>query len=208
MKNINWGIFHKYYKKDWGGIYPSEELVRFCNYIYKNKKKIYSILDVGCGKGASSWLFAKNRARLVLIDGSIDALNKIPKTYSYFGLESNYKIIHGDISFPEKYLSSKFDIIIDHYSLYSLESKKNFKKNFIKYFFFMKKSSKMFFSCFGAKSSKKYLLKKYGNQLFFMKSELNNFFKKNQIKIIHYENILEKKNNIKLEKHIYYLQKK
>ena len=221
MKSYGSKIYEKNFRNNWGGSYPSEEVIRFFNFVKSRTKKKLTILDIGCGIGASSWFVAKEGATVTSFDGSPSALKRIKKTFNKFGVKNNIKLIHGDITNPLKFVHQKYNVLIDSYSLYS-NKKIYFEKGIKEYYDILNNNGFFINCCFGKKTTgfikgnkqnlndcivKQGKLMNGGLQSFFYKGELNVIFKKAGFNLLFYENIIETRDNEIIEKHITYLTK-
>ncbi len=73
-----WEEIHQ--EVEWGGKYPSEEVIRFIarNY-YGADRENTKILDLGCGTGAVTWFLAREGFDTMGVDGSSVAIEKARK---------------------------------------------------------------------------------------------------------------------------------
>ncbi|MCX6122139.1 MAG: class I SAM-dependent methyltransferase [Ignavibacteriales bacterium] len=105
--------------KSWGK-YPPEETIRF---FIRAKNKINHIplyvLDIGCGMGASSWMMAKEGGKVTAFDGAPSGLSHINVNAKEFGVLDEIETVLGDITRPSVYLRQTYDIMIDQYSIYA-----------------------------------------------------------------------------------------
>ena len=221
MKVFGNKIYEKNFKNNWGGKYPSEEVIRFCYYVKNiiNRKLIG--LDIGCGRGACTWFMAKEGILVTAFDGAPSGLNKVNTLAKNFGINKKIETIHGDITKPLKYINKKYDLMIDSYSLYS-NINNHVIRGFEEYFQILKPKGFFLNCCFGKKTSGFIKGKKINNnsctvskgklntgglQSFYTKNELFSIYKNIGYKIIYYENILENRDGDFVEKHITYLTK-
>ena len=77
MKIFGNKIYEKNFKNNWGGKYPSEEVIRFYNYVKNIVNKKLIGLDIGCGRGACAWFMAKEGMLVTAFDGAPSGLNKV-----------------------------------------------------------------------------------------------------------------------------------
>ena len=221
MKIYGNKFYEKNFKNNWGGQYPSEEIIRFFNFTKSKFNKKIDILDIGCGIGACSWFLAKEGDLVTAFDGSPSALKRAKHTFKKFSINKSIKLVHGDITSPLNFIKKKYDVLVDSYSLYS--NKQTLFKNGLKEYYKILNDNGFFINCcFGKKTTgyiksnrnnKNDCVVKYGKlsngglQSFFINKELNIIYKKIGFKSIFYENIIEKRNNDIIEKHINYLIK-
>jgi SAM-dependent methyltransferase len=110
-------IWENIYKTASWGAYPSEEAIRF----YMRAKGSFespAVLDIGSGQGSLSWFMSREGARVTAFDGSPTALSLLDELTSSFGQQVNASV-RGDILRPLEYFSEPFEILVDHYALYS-----------------------------------------------------------------------------------------
>lgn len=118
MKFSSWdNIFLKH---EWGK-YPSEQLVRFFQKKFKNKKNL-KILEIGCGTGANLWFFCREGHKAYGLDSSRVAV-KICKNF----LKKN-KYVCNVIKADAKNIpfeNNFFDLVIDIECMYSIPMKES-----------------------------------------------------------------------------------
>ncbi len=110
-------VWESIYKTSSWGSYPSEEAIRF----YMRAKGGFekpSVLDIGSGQGALSWFMSREGASVTAFDGSPTALTLLEELTSSFDQQVSACVI-GDIMKPSKYFLDPFEIMVDHYALYS-----------------------------------------------------------------------------------------
>jgi SAM-dependent methyltransferase len=114
------GVWEDLFAKGAWGKYPSEEAIRFFMRAKKllNKKRP-AALDLGCGIGACAWFMAREGAVVTAVDGAPSGVRQTKKLAASFGIRGKrIEAVVGDIVKPRSCLKKKFDIILDHYSLY------------------------------------------------------------------------------------------
>ncbi len=193
--------------------YPNEELCRFLGRNKKLFKKNMKCLEVGVGSGGNLIPLIDMKFQIDAIDISTTAINLLRKKYK----KVNFKKMN---MLNINTLNKKYDLIIDIFSSYSLDtaSGKKFLSNVSK----ILKKNGIFFSYFPSKksdtwkkSSKKYLIDKntltkinnnklpyYGNNYpfrFHSKNEYLKLFKKYGLKINYCETITKTYLNEKLK---------
>ena len=193
--------------------YPNEELCRFLGRNKKLFKKNMKCLEVGVGGGGNLIPLIDMKFQIDAIDISTTAINLLRKKYKKVNLKKMNML---DINT----LNKKYDLIIDIFSSYSLDtvSGKKFLSNVSK----ILKKNGIFFSYFPSKksdtwkkTSKKYLIDKntltkinnnklpyYGNNYpfrFHSKNEYLKLFKKYGLKINYCETITKTYLNEKLK---------
>lgn len=119
MKNYGDDIWEKLFSTQVWGRYPSEEAIRF----FMRMRAAMNIdrpeiLDIGCGKGALCWFFAKEGARVTAIDGAPSGVNNVRSLAAEFGADHDISVVLGDITMPKKFINGSFDMMIDHYALF------------------------------------------------------------------------------------------
>ena len=140
-------VWEELFKSSSWGSYPSEEAIRFYMRAKRNFKSP-SVLDIGAGQGAVSWFMTKEGGRVTAIEGSPTGLERLANLTQSFG----YKIsnaINGDIMAPTTFLASKFDIMVDHYSMYSNPEEK-VRQAYNQYFDLLNPGGQFLTCCFGA----------------------------------------------------------
>ncbi|MBU3907221.1 MAG: class I SAM-dependent methyltransferase [Nanoarchaeota archaeon] len=94
---------------------PDIELKRFLSYL--NKKRIRGdLLDVGCGAGRHSILFAKKGFNVTGFDYSSNAIKLAKRFTKKYNLDINFKVANV-LSYKSR---KKFDVIIDYGCLHHL----------------------------------------------------------------------------------------
>ena len=119
MESYGEKIWNELFSSQEWGRYPSEEAIRFF-LRSKNKLKMEKIkaLDLGCGQGAVSWFMAREGAAVTAMDGAPAGLDRVKALAAEFGVRSGIETVLGEITEPGKSLESKYDIVLDHYSLF------------------------------------------------------------------------------------------
>ena len=100
------------------GKYPSEEAIRFFFASKAQIKPNSAALDIGCGAGAVTWFLARQGVQVTAMDGAPSALKQMEATLKDFGCSPVVSVL-GDITHPTDHVKGPFDILVDHYSLYS-----------------------------------------------------------------------------------------
>ncbi|OGV48841.1 MAG: hypothetical protein A2017_14270 [Lentisphaerae bacterium GWF2_44_16] len=208
-------IWEKLFSSRSWGKYPSEEAIRFFMYVKKRLgKESPRALDIGCGRGAISWFMAKNGAEVSSIDGAPSALKDVNSIFREFNVDSTPETVLGDITNPAKFLSGKFDIMIDHYSICHNHREKVINA-FSEYSGLMDKGGFIMTCGFGSKTTD------FGNGMhiagdsftnspngengtitFFTRDELDSVLEKSGFSIEYHENILMDRNGAIIEKMI------
>jgi len=102
--------------------FPNEELCRFLGRNYKNKKKI-NVLELGCGTGSNINALIHYNMNITGIDISKESIRICKKKYK---LNKQDEFLNLDMLEINK-ISKKFDLIIDIFSSYNLNSEENEK---------------------------------------------------------------------------------
>ncbi len=111
-----YGIYSKQYDK-WTTYYdPLKKEVNILNNIFNATQK--DILDVGCGAGRLSFMFAEVANKIVGIDNDYHSIEYCVKKSELLGLTNCSFICADAISFKS---SIKFDVILFGWSLYQIE---------------------------------------------------------------------------------------
>ena len=76
-----------------------------------------TLLDLGCGDGADSILFAKRGFRVTSLDFSDEALHKLSARAADVGLQNITNVRH-DFSRPLPFTNRSFDVVFAHLSLH------------------------------------------------------------------------------------------
>jgi SAM-dependent methyltransferase len=110
-----WEQVHQ--QQAWGR-YPSEHVVRFAarRFGAAAPRSDVRILDLGCGAGAHTWLFAREGFQTSAIDGSPTAVSRCRSRLEAENLQAELKI--GDaaaLPWPD----NTFDGVVDNVTLYS-----------------------------------------------------------------------------------------
>ncbi len=193
--------------------YPNEELCRFLGRNKKLFKKNTKCLEVGVGGGGNLMPLIDMKFKIDAIDISNTAINLLKKKYKKINFQKMNML---DINT----LNKKYDLIIDIFSSYSLDTISGEK--FLSRVSKILKKKGIFFSYFPSKksdtwikASKKYLIDKntlikidknklpyYGNNYpfrFHTKKEYLKLFKKYGLKINYCETITKTYSNEKLK---------
>ena len=193
--------------------YPNEELCRFLGRNKKLFKKNMKCLEVGVGGGGNLMPLIDMKFKIDAIDISNTAINLLKKKYKKINFQKMNML---DINT----LNKKYDLIIDIFSSYSLDTISGEK--FLSLVSKILKKKGIFFSYFPSKksdtwikASKKYLIDKntlikidknklpyYGNNYpfrFHTKKEYLKLFKKYGLKINYCETITKTYSNEKLK---------
>lgn len=200
--------------RPWGK-YPSEEAIRFFMYAKRVlDMKSPKALDIGCGRGAVSWFMAKNGAEVTAMDGAPSGLKDVSSLFKEFNIDGSAGTVLGDITNPSKFISGKFDIMIDHYSLCH-NSVEKITSACSEYSALMNDGGFLMICGFGRKTTD------FGNGMqvskasftnssdgesgtvtFFERDELDAILKKSGFNIDYHENILLDRNGAIIEKMI------
>ena len=209
-------------KRNWRR-YPSEEAIRFfIPYKIKTGKQIPLVLDIGCGGGGLSWFIAKEIGTVHAFDGSPACVNNVLVLAGEFGVAERIKVINGDITMPLNFLEDTYDMMLDHYSIYA-NHEEAVVRAYEQYYQILNPQG-YFLTCLcGDKSSgldtavhlygstytgfKTGKLAEQGVQTVFNYQYLENLFNMTGFQTEYYENIMENRNGIYLEKHIFCLRK-
>ena len=213
-------IWEKIFSKREWGIYPYEEVVKFYKLNNSKFKKKPQVLDIGAGMGANSWFMAKEGGNITALEGSKSAIKKINIIKKRFNVSNKIKIFNGNILFPKKILSRKFDILVDNLSLCTNEEKA-IQSAYKDYFDLMNKNAQFLTISLGQKttgykSGEKLsirtwknvpigCMKKRGIITWYNKKYLKNMFIKIGFKISSYTNLIQDNNGIIIEKNIFNL---
>jgi len=109
--------------RGWGK-YPPEEVIRFFLRAKKDlNKPVIKALDIGCGTGACSWFMRKEEVKVTAFDGAPAGINNVSKLAEEFGVFTDFTLLLGDITKPQSHIDSRFDIMLDNYSLYANSEK-------------------------------------------------------------------------------------
>ncbi len=218
--NKIWEELHS--ARTWGK-YPPEEVIR--SFFFAKKKLNMAdlkALDIGCGIGACSWFLRKECDEVTAFDGSPSGLKNVPDLAKEFNVNENITLLLGDIIKPLEYINSEFDIILDNYSLYANPEEEII--NALEGYYEISSDAGCFLlNCFGERTTGfrtgKQLsdhtwtditegnLQDRGVVTWFTRDRLNNIFNNIGFSVSYYENILENRNGVLIEKHITCLTK-
>ncbi len=203
--------------RSWGR-YPSEEAVRGIARIrnWMGNDEIH-VLDIGCGQGALTWFMSKEGALVTAFDGSPSGLEKLKTMVSDFGAPQPVSLILGDITSPKDFVSQTYNVLVDHYSVYSNPSELVYSA--YGDFYDLIRPSGFFLSCFfgsacsGLKTGTRVGSNTYkdisegphkgcGNISIYTIKELEGMYLSLGFEIVYYEHILNERDGMTIEKHI------
>lgn len=98
---------------------PSPFVVRFLEQ-FQQKRSSGTVLDIGCGEGRHTTLFASAGYQTVGLDYQPLALKRAMKIFPYNGLNRHF--LQGDV-FHLPFLKNKFDILIDYGCLHHVRKR-------------------------------------------------------------------------------------
>jgi ubiquinone/menaquinone biosynthesis C-methylase UbiE len=130
----------KYLKQLWTE--PTKSVSESLPFIKKRKAK--TILDIGCGTGRDSVLFAKEGFKVTSLDFSGNAINFLKEGIKKDNL-SNIKAVCADIDYLNKLKSSSFDVVYAHLTLHYFTKEKT-KEIFENIWRILKKKGLLIFS--------------------------------------------------------------
>jgi SAM-dependent methyltransferase len=97
--------------RSWGS-YPEDALIRFIatNYYKRSPRSECSILDLGCGTGASTWYLCREGFCVTAVDGAAEGVELVRKRLENEGLSAALDV--ADIA-ALTYAPESFDCIVD-----------------------------------------------------------------------------------------------
>lgn len=111
-----YGIYSKQYDQ-WTTYYdPQEKEVALLSSLFDATQK--DILDIGCGTGRLSFMFAKKANKVIGIDIDVHSIEYCKNKSEILGLTNCNFIVADALSF---YSNNKFDIILFSWSLYQIK---------------------------------------------------------------------------------------
>ncbi len=120
MKN---NVFGEKYSNSYDFIYKTKNYEAECDFLEaifnKNKLKVKTILDLGCGTGGHMRIFAKRGYHVTGVDRSSYMLDCARKKMTQENVEGEF--IHGDLCSVD--LGRKFDVVISMFAVMSYQIK-------------------------------------------------------------------------------------
>ena len=223
MRQFGDKIWEELFTTQGWGKYPPEEVIRFFVRAKKDlNKPVIKALDIGCGMGACAWFMSKEGAKVTAFDGAPAGINNISNLAVEFGVFTDFTLLLGDITKPQSHIDSRFDIMLDNYSLYA-NPEKDIHNALKDYYEILYDGGYLLMNCFGEKTTGfgtgKRLsentwtdicgggLHNRGIVTWFTRQRLTKIFETIGYDINYYENILEDRHGIIIEKHIFCLTK-
>lgn len=224
MQQFGDKIWEELFATQGWGKYPPEEVIRFFVRAKKDlNKPVIKALDIGCGMGACTWFMNKEGAKVTAFDGAPTGINNVSKLAEEFGVFTNFTLLLGDITKPHNHIDSRFDIMLDNYSLCA-NPEKDIHSALKDYYEILYDGGYLLMNCFGEKTtgfgigkqlsehtwtdmSRGGVLYNRGIVTWFTRQRLNTIFQTIGYNINYYENILEDRCEIIIEKHIFCLTK-
>jgi SAM-dependent methyltransferase len=132
--------------------WPTEEPTRFVKEFlqtYRKKKPRGRILDIGCGEGRHTLLFAGAGYRAIGVDMQHLAINRAREFARLKGVTRGFQFVIGDV-FSLPFQAGDFDVLIDYGCLHHV-MKKDFKKYLASTLPLLKRGGYFLLSCFSSK---------------------------------------------------------
>jgi SAM-dependent methyltransferase len=202
--------------RSWGK-YPPEETIRFFMRA-KNKfnhTPLY-VLDIGCGMGASSWMMAKEGGKVTAFDGAPSGLAGVNKNAREFGVAEEIETVLGDITRPAAHLRQSYDIMVDQYSVYANPENRVIEA-YIEYFQLLKPAGQFLICGFGYETTgwdggrrvsehsvadiKEGVMRDTGTVSLFSREQLTSILSTIGFKVEYWEQIVENRNGLCVDKH-------
>jgi SAM-dependent methyltransferase len=116
------GYFHQAYlegEHGWPVEGPSEPVVRFIGR-FKKEHPSGRVLDIGCGEGRHTFLFAENGYAAVGLDYQPLAVARAREIAKRRGLASGFRFVLGDV-FHLPFRADSFDVLLDYGCLHHVK---------------------------------------------------------------------------------------
>lgn len=138
--------------REWGK-YPPEDLVRFVmgrwGSLSKEERKKITVLDLGCGQGASAWFLAREGFTVTGVDFASSAVEKARAYLSAEGLEAELTVADfRALPFPK----GSFNLVVDIESVYA-NTREDIKKIYRNAYLLLKDGGAFFTMCFSTECS-------------------------------------------------------